>query len=301
MNGALRERFDAVDGWLRRIAERVDDALSRIPRRWWETGAMVSFAVLLAFLASKSFIYAFAALVVLGAAVLVISRPDLMTYMLVVMIPVVWINLLGKRLRVMTFFNRRIARVHRNAGDSPADKAPVRADLRRGIRLSRVLFSLAVQFRRSIVFRGGDEILYFRAALRPRSDYVGQGRPAGQSDCDHSSGLGRHQFRAVRRAERYFPVFYPAYHLDVFGMDIVSSYSVGQVRRASGTFESGPRLAMFLLLTFAFAMTYYFRGVDRRTPVWAALIAVIALGLFVSFTRIAVVLGAALFLRLPVI
>ena len=90
------------------------------------------------------------------------------------------------------------------------------------------------------------------------------------------------------------PVFFPAYYFHVFGMDIVESYTVAGIRRASGTFESGPRFAMFLLLPFSMALVSFLgRDARRRWPALACLV-LFSLALVVSFTRAALLLAVVM-------
>jgi O-antigen ligase len=76
-------------------------------------------------------------------------------------------------------------------------------------------------------------------------------------------------------------------------MSIVEAYSVGGVRRASGTYQVGPRFAMFLMAPLAVVVAGLFSGWVLRRRAWLALLAPLVVGVFISLTRIAVVLAFA--------
>jgi O-antigen ligase len=78
----------------------------------------------------------------------------------------------------------------------------------------------------------------------------------------------------------------------VFGLQIVEQYAVQGIRRASGTFENGPRYAMFLLGPIAVALVALYRNLDGKRILWIGLTLLFGLGLMVSFTRAAITLGA---------
>ncbi|MDP8257639.1 MAG: O-antigen ligase family protein [Candidatus Alcyoniella australis] len=90
--------------------------------------------------------------------------------------------------------------------------------------------------------------------------------------------------------------FFPSYYFGVFGMGVVKAYAVQGIFRASGTFESGPRYAMFVMLPMALALCYFYSQAMQRRGMWLLVLSLHALAILVSFTRAAYGMVFLLFL-----
>ncbi len=294
---ALQRTWRGIDDAVGRAAVIADETVSRIPRGFWEAALLVAFALVVSALALKNLVFAFAAVTVLVAATLLLRSPILVVYATVGMLPLSWVNLLGERLRVVTFmtlvafgfyFSQLVLRRERPSVEplykwiaayvaicflsilNSVDPAYSITGMK--YYLFALVFALAL-----IMSMNTRRHLVVFATIILAWGVV-------QSLLAMAQSIGS-------------PWFFPAYHFNVHSMDIVSSYAIGAIRRASGTFESGPRLAMFLLLPTAISLTFFFRNIDGRKVLWGSVLVVLAMGLFFSFTRIAVVLaGGFLFL-----
>ncbi len=288
-----------ITGWIDEVLQNsLDTFVSKIenmPRRIKEGVLLVSGALLLSSLVLKNGILAAAAVVVLFSFLFLVRRPIFMVYSTLAVIPVAWVNLLGNRLRVISFMTALSLGYY-------ISRAMIR---RRRIKVEPIYVAALVYV--AICFLSMFNSVDINFSLTGMKYYLislafgltlimSIGNPERLRAVViivMAWGIGQSLISFAQSAVS--PKFYPAYYFDVFGMDIVDSYSVGGIRRASGTFESGPRLAMFLLLPFAYALTFFFRDTLRRRWVWAISLVVLALGLFVSFTRIAILLTAMVF------
>ncbi|MBZ0273388.1 O-antigen ligase family protein [bacterium] len=286
-----RLRLTRFERLVRRAARDVEEAAASIPRRYWELATMFIFAIVLAALALKSFILAFALIVAMLAALILVRRPTLLVYVLIAIIPISWVNLLGRRLRVITFMtaigfaffmSREIIR------RKPARVEPLYVAIAAYVAICLLSLVNSVDVRFSLT-----GMKYYIISLVFGLTLIIAVRDRRQLAMCVAILIGWGVVQSLLAVAQSVisPAFFPAYHFDVFGMDIVTSYAVAGIRRASGTFESGPRLAMFLLLPLAFSITFFFRDTLGRRALWALVLIAVALGLFVSFTRIAVVLG----------
>ncbi len=279
------------DGWFSQPFQWLDRVGRIMPRKYAEAFITAGFAFLVCFLAFKGFMYAFAAVLALFASLWMLRRPIVLVYAVFVMIPVGWINLLGDRLRVITFLalialgyyclQKVVLRE-----DEPFE--PIYAAF--GAYLLFCFLSLINSSDVSFSITG---MKYYLFSLAFGFTLIQAVKTPDHLRTVAAILLGWGVFQALLALAQSIvsPSFFPAYHFHVFSMDIVNSYAVGAIRRASGTFESGPRLAMFLLLPLALSLTFYFKNFLGRNALWMMLLGVIALGLFVSFTRISIILA----------
>ncbi|MCB9478271.1 MAG: O-antigen ligase family protein [Deltaproteobacteria bacterium] len=288
-----RNGLDTLDQKIRRSIRRVEDMAERVPRRTWEVAGTAFFALFLTWLALKNFIYAFAAIVTLSAGIVLLRAPILLVYALFFMVPIAWVNLLGERLRIVTFLT--VIGVGFFMTQAIFKRVSLKMEsLYIAIGVYVIICLLSVLNSVDVAFSLTGMKYYIISllfglvvimAVRERQHLV--------VIIGIILGWGVVNSILAVAQSTISPVFFPAYHFNVFGMDIVESYAVGTIRRASGTFESGPRLAMFLLLPLAMALTFFFRDLFRRKVLWIFLLMVLTAGLFVSFTRIGVVLAVA--------
>lgn len=90
--------------------------------------------------------------------------------------------------------------------------------------------------------------------------------------------------------------FFPLVRLGLVPEGILTFYKEAEIYRASGTFESGPRFALFMLAPFSLALA---RAIDLQRPIssrmlWAFASVVMSVGLLLSLTR-------AVFIIIPLI
>jgi O-antigen ligase len=291
--GSFVKSVRAGDKAFQKLTFGIASGVAELPQWLKEASLVICGALFLSALVLKSHILALAAIVVLFAFVFLLRQPVWMIYLTVAIIPVAWANLLGHRLRVISFMTVMSLGFY-------ISQALIRRDRLRveplygaiGIYVAICFLSMfnSVDWKFSLV---GMKYYLISLAFGLALIFSINSRQRLQVLIVIILAWGVGQSVLSLAQSLISPKFFPAYYLDVFGMDIVKSYSIGGIRRASGTFESGPRLAMFLLLPLSIALTYYFRGVFRRRWLWGLILLALALGIFISFTRIAVLLSAA--------
>ena len=252
---------------------------------------LLASAALIYLFLQKSPYHAMGAVVVLFAVLFLMRNPVMLTYVLIFWLPVYWINLLGSSLRVITVLTL-VALVYHLGRPLLRRVKPNynRVYVAYALLLLSCAFSLfnSVDLHESYL-----DIKYFILGLgvfyiltvsikSPRQLWVVLWLLIGLGVLE--SILGALQtFVSVK--------FFPAYYFQTFGLPIVDAYSIGGVRRASGTFEIGPRYAMFLMAPLAIVLAGFFSGrlISRRA--WLLLLVPFVFGVFASLTRIAIVLS----------
>ncbi|NLH49883.1 MAG: hypothetical protein GX444_14980 [Myxococcales bacterium] len=234
--------------------------------------------------------YAVGFVVVLFAVLFLMRQPVNLSYALFALIPVYWMNLLGQSLRVVTVLTLIGFTYHLG-----------RAVLRRQrglyntVYLGFLLYLITCLFSlfnsASIAEESWPGIKYFLLAL-----------------------MLMFVLTASLKTERDLRILFwilllwglvesvlgllqtlvsPRFYLAQTYLSIIDAYSVGGVRRASGTFQIGPRYAMYLMGPLALVVAGLFSGriLSRRT--WLLFLVPLVGGVFVSLTRIAVGLSFA--------
>jgi len=245
-------------------------------------------AALLYLFIEKNYYYAIGFVVVLFAVLFLMRRPVLLTYTMFIGIPIYWLNLLGRSLRVITVLTLIGFAYHL-----------VRAVLQRRLpsyntvflAYGLYLFTCAYSLINSIDIMGESwpGMKYFLLALMLFTVLVTSIEKRGQLKILLIILLVWGVGEAILGALQTFvsPKFYVAHTWH----SIIDAYSVGGVRRASGTFQIGPRYAMFLLGPLAIIIAGLLSGRVLRRLTWFLLLVPLALGIFVSLTRIAIGLG----------
>ena len=276
------------------LSSRARARLERVRR--WAAGERIEVAVAVAFglvvaraTVARTFLGP-ALIVALLAGVVLLRRPHAMVYAILALIPVQWITLLGERLRVISFltwsafayFMARAMVRRRKIGDGVVWAYLGFLAVCALSLLNSVDLSVSYQYVRFYVFA----LLFGFAMLLAVED---EARLRTAVGILFAWGVAQAVLALLQSLVS--PVFFPAYYFRVFGMDIVDFYAVAGIRRASGTFENGPRFAMFLMLPFAVALVSVFGRDSRRR--WGPLLclALFSLALVVSFTRAALLLS----------
>jgi O-antigen ligase len=278
---------------LARWRARIAGAIGDVPATWIEVAVAAAFAVLVARATLAKTFLGPALVVALLAGVVLMRRPAILLYAIVVFIPIQWVTLLGDRLRVISFltvaaFAYYLARalVRRRRMGDPVVAGYLAFLAACGLSLLASLdVGLSIAYLKFYVLA----LLFGFATLLAIEDARGL-----RILVAIVFGWGVALAVLALLQSLVSPAFFPAYHFRVFGMAIVDFYAVAGIRRASGTFENGPRLAMFLLLPTALAIVSVFgRDAKRRAPHVAALV-LFGLALVVSFTRAALLLAAVM-------
>ena len=284
-----------IDRLLDRTIAGVDSAVGKIPRRWGESMLVVGFALLVVWLFMKNIYFGIGAVVALISGVFLLARPVYLIYLIFAFIPITWVNLLGRRFRVITFLTLAAffyylvqAVIHQRK----PQKEPVFFAF--GLYLVACALSLINTVSFAVSF---DSTKYYILALMFSFALVLAVETKRTISVLMVIFLALGVFQSILSIlqSAVSDTFYPASHFHVFGMAIVDLYSVGGIRRASGTFESGPRYAMFLLGPTALVLTAVWRNLYNKRLLWVSLLIIYILGLFVSFTRAAIVFGSGYF------
>lgn len=291
MKGYAPRWWFRFDNALARAGIRVEKRLSVVPREVWDVTLLVGFAAVVSYFSLKNIAFGFAAVIVLIVATFLIRSPILLTYATTAMIPLSWINLLGERLRVVTFLTLAAFGFYSSQMVLRRER-PTVEPLYRWIGIYVAICFLSFVNSVDPYYSLVGMKYYVFSLIFGLSLIMSIDTPARLRVFVTIVLVWGVAQSSLALAQSIISVrFFPAYYFNVFGMDIVHSYAIGSVRRASGTFESGPRLAMFLLLPTSFSLVFFFRNIGARANWWALSLAALVAGLFFSFTRIAVVLG----------
>jgi O-antigen ligase len=288
---------DRAGSLLQAVAKRAEEFVSSIPRTWIEAILVVGAALGVVFLFTKNPYFGVGAVVSLIAGLFLLAKPILLIYLIFAFIPITWVNLLGRRFRVITFLT--LAAFAYYLLENVVRKKMFAKDT---VFFGYLLYvaACALSLTNSVdISQSFTASKYFLLSLMFGFALVA----AVEEEKDLRVILwilliwGAVQSVLAVLQSAVSPVFYPAYHFRVFGLKIVEQYSVGGIRRASGTFESGPRYAMFLLGPLAFVLTALWRDLWKKRALWLGALLLFIFGLFVSFTRAAIVFaGGYIFL-----
>ncbi len=279
--------------WTERGLKTLGNLSTGTPRRVMEALLVLVAALVLVWLfTAKSPYYGIGGVVVLFAVLFLMRQPVYLTYALALLLPINWINLLGQSLRVTTVlagigmaYYLAIAILSRQR---PRPNAVLTAYL---LFLASAALSLLNATDRVMSFQ---QLKHMIITLFILYIFVVSVRTKEQLRVVVWILLGWGIVQATLGALQTFvsPKFFPAFYFQTFGMPIVDAYSVGGVRRASGTFQVGPRFVMFLMLPLALTVAGFFSGRNLTRRRWMELMIPLIIGVLVSLTRIAVVLSA---------
>ena len=279
--------------WTGRGARALEGLSTGAARRVLEAVLVLIAALVLVYLfAEKSPYYAIGGVVVLFAVLFLMRQPVYLTYSLAFFLPLNWVNLLGQSLRVTTVL----------AGIGMAYYVSIAILSRSRPHWNRVYLGYVLFFASCglSIINSADVTMSFQLmkhltiTLFILYIFTVSIRTKAQLRTLVLIILGWGVAQAVLGALQTFvsPKFYPAYYFQAFGMSIVDAYSVGAVRRASGTFQVAPRFVMFLMLPLALAVAGLLSGRMWRRQAWMTLLGIYTVGIVVSLTRIAIVLAA---------
>jgi len=272
--------------------QRVGESMAAAPHGVFEAVLIFLAAVALVYLfIAKSPYYAIGAVVVLFAVLFLLRKPIMLSYTLLLLLPIYWLNLLGRSLRVITVLTL-IAVVY-HAVKILLAREPLRFNrvyLAFGLYLVSCALSLINSSDLELSYLGTK---YFLLAIAMGWVLIVSVRTKEQLRVLLLILIGWGVAQSLLGMLQTFVSikFFPAYHFHTFGLPIVDAYSVGGVRRASGTFQIGPRYAMFLMLPLAIVVTGFLSRTIFHRRTWLLLLTPFVFGIFVSLTRIAIALS----------
>ena len=287
--------FVVLDKIFLAVYEKLGYLIAKIPRSYLNAAISVAAALAVVLAFNKNMYFGIAAVALLIALLFMITKPIVLIYLIFAFIPIAWLNLLGRRFRVITFLTilgfvyygaRMIARKMNLPRDS--------------VLLGYVAytcfcgFSLINSYDLSVSFTSSKYFLlsmFFAFSLVIAIEDRNQLKTLFWIIVVWGAFLSILSLLQSTVSIK----FYPAYYFRVFGIKIVEMYSVQGIRRASGTFESGPRYAMYLLGPTALVLVSLWRNYKGRRLLWSSLLVLFSLGLMVSFTRAAILFGMMYF------
>ena len=273
------------------VMSTAEAGLSKVPRRVAEAFLVVGAALGVVWLFNRNIYFGLSAVVTMFSGIILLTNPIALIYISFAFIPIHWINLLGRRFRVLTFLTlmsllffglRAVAR------KLPIPKEPVL------FAYLLYLGACALSLVNTISFAASFYATkYFILSLLFGLVLVFSIETKKQLKTLFwillMWGIALSILSVLQSAVSI--KFYPAYHFRVFGIKIVEQYSVHGINRASGTFESGPRYAMFLLGPIAMVVASFMRNLQKKRLLWVSMLIVFLVGLMVSFTRAAILLA----------
>lgn len=284
--GDLRQRGDLA---FERGVQTAGAALGRLPRAWLDAVIMLFASLLLTYLfVFEEPAYAVAFVVVLFAALFLMRRPVALTYVLFALIPVYWLNLLGRRWRVMTVLTF-IALAYYLGRGVLQRRRPVYNSVFLAYGLFLLTFILSLINSVEVADVSWPGVKYFLFSLMLVLVLVFSIREERQLKVLFWILLGGGLVEAVWGALQTFVS--PEFYLTRNYLSTIDAYSVGGVRRAAGSFQIGPRYAMYLMAPLAIVVAGLLSGRVLSRRVWLAMLVPYVFGLFASLTRIAIVLS----------
>jgi O-antigen ligase len=282
----LRDRSDAVID--RSLAAGAEFA-GRVPRGVFEVLVMIFGAAMLIYLfVEKDYYYAIGFVVVLFAVLFLMRQPVALAYAVFALIPISWLNLLGRSLRVITVLS--LIGFAYYFGQVILRRRSVRYNqvfLAYGLYLTTCTYSLLNSV--ALVDTSWPGVKYFILALMLFGVLVISIDDRRQLKWLMiiliAWGVGESILGMLQ-------TFVSAkFYIGRTFISVIDAYSVGGVRRASGSFHIGPRYAMFLMGPLAVVVAGLLSGrlLTRRT--WLLLLIPFIFGIFVSLTRIAIALS----------
>jgi len=253
---------------------------------------VIAFALGLVYLTFTQMYLGIAIVVILTATFLFLIYPRLICYALLCLIPFPWIMLLGERVRMLVAISA-LAFVYTVirliSGKRKWNFDPI-----------FILFGVATLFFMLSLTRsidadwGMDKMKVFIASVLfcyTMVVYIDE-KPHLNMVVNIVIGLG--VFSAVLGLLQTLvsPIFFPAVSLKVFLPDIVEGYKVEETYRASGTFETGPRYAQFMMFPLSLVMSIILSNVKKRRVLYWAYAGLFLAAIIVSLTRASMALAA---------
>ncbi|MDP8222698.1 MAG: O-antigen ligase family protein [Candidatus Lernaella stagnicola] len=272
-----------------RGVEAGSQALTRVPRQVFDVLVMMTGAVVLLYLfVNKNHYYAIGFVVVLFAVLFLMRRPVLLSYSLFALIPIYWVNLLGRSLRVITVLTL-IGFAYYFVVVVVRRKIPRYNTV--FLAFGLYLFTCAYSLLNSVMIVGASwpGMKYFLLALALFSVLVVSIEDRNQIKWLFVIFIAWGVLESILGAMQTFVS--PKFYIARTWVSIIDAYSVGGVRRASGTFQIGPRYAMFLMGPLAIVVAGMLSGRVLKRRTWALLLVPFVVGIFVSLTRIAIALS----------
>lgn len=229
--------------------------------------------------------YAVGFVVVLFALLFLMRQPVNLSYALFALIPIYWVNLLGQSLRVMTVLTLLGFGYHVGRAVLKRHREPFnRVYLAYFLYLASCALSLFNSV--SITEQSWPGLKYFLLALMLLVVLVMSIKTERDLRILFWILLAWGLIESLLGLLQ--TLVSPRFYLAQTYLSIIDAYSVGGVRRASGTFQIGPRYAMFLLAPLSLVVAGLMSGrvLSRRT--WLLFLVPLVGGVFVSLTRIAV-------------
>lgn len=278
-----RERGDA---WVDRGVESGSKALGDLPRPIFEVAVtLVGAMVLLYLFIVKDAYYAVGFVVVLFAVLFLMRRPILLSYALFGLIPIYWMNLLGRSLRVITVLSL-IGFAYHGAMFVVGRARPRYNSVFLAYALYLVTCAYSLSNSVMIMDASWPGMKYFLLALVLFAVLVVSVDQRRHLWILLLVFLGWGVAESLLGMAQTF--ISPRFFVGATWHSIIDAYSVGGVRRAAGTFQIGPRFAMFLLGPLAIVVAGLFSGRVFHRPIWFVLLVPLTIGIFVSLTRIAI-------------
>jgi O-antigen ligase len=284
--GDLRRQGDQ---WMDRSLYSATEKLARVPRPVFDILVMtIGAAALIYLFVERSPVYGVGFVVALFAVLFLLTRPIVLTYALFAFIPIYWLNLLGESLRVITVltlfgFAYHIGRVVLTRDRVPWNRVYL------GYALFLVSCALSLANSNGIVEHSYPAMKYFVLSLLFMLVITMSVRTERDLKTLFWILVGWGVVESVLGVLQTF-VSDRFYFQSTFE-SVIEAYSVGDVRRASGTFQVGPRYAMFLMAPVAIVVAGLLSGRVLRRRTWLLLLAPLVAGVFLSLTRVAVVLS----------
>jgi len=284
--GDLRQRGDLA---FERGLQATSVALGRVPRAWLDAVILVFTALLLVYLfVFEEPTHAVAFVVVLFAGLFLMRRPVALTYVLFGLIPVYWLNLLGRRWRVMTVLTF-IALAYYLGRNILQRRRPALNSVFLAYGLFLLTFALSLINSVEIAEVSWPGVKYFLFSLLLILVMVFSVTAERHLKMLFWILLCGGVVEAVWGTLQTFVS--PDFYLTRNYLSTIDAYSVGGVRRAAGSFQIGPRYAMYLMAPLAIVVAGLLSGRVLSRRVWLVLLMPFIFGLFASLTRIAIVLS----------
>lgn len=267
----------------------------RIPEFWRQTLIGTIAGVFLFYLMGKNIFYGVALALVIGSVGILLFEPAVIIYLIVFLIPLNWLTVLGQRLRAITVLDALafsyavfLILYRKKRLNEPlvwAHVALLVAFLISFLNTSNISWSIT--FTRGIVFT-----YLFGLAMLVFIDSERKLKVVWGLLAFHGIWLS---ILAVFQSFGGAP-FFPLLRFGLVSEAMIMAYKEADIYRASGTFESGPRFALFLLIPFSLTLA---NAIDLKKPtisrmLWTFATVIILVGLVLSLTR-------AVFIIIPII
>lgn len=249
--------------------------------------------VVLAKALSTAHFLGWALIVLLFAGLLLMKRPNILMYTIMLFIPIQWITLLGERLRVISFltllaffFFLLTALVNRRKlGDRIVWAYLAFIGICSLSLVNSIDIGVSFRYLKFFIFS-----LLFGYSLILSIDNQTQVKIILRI----VFGWGITLSIMALLQSLVSTAFYPSHYIQLYGLEMVEFYEVAGINRASGTFENGPRFAMYLLLPLSFSLVAVFSRNEKGKLFQVACLSLFVLALIMSFTRAALLLSVVM-------